>query len=69
MAKIQLLIEIFTFAVLIVALVINVRYAEEKRDAWHKFKVFALVASLLGLIMWFKDLARFSFVFLIIAIL
>jgi len=69
MDKVQLFIEIFTFIVLVVALFVNVDYAAHKKSAWANFKILAIAASIVGLIVYFRILAQYSFLFLIIGIL
>lgn len=66
---IQLLVEIFTFIVLVIALFVNVDYQAQKKTAWANFKVFAIAASIVGLIVYFRILAQYAFIFLIIGIL
>lgn len=69
MGSVQLFIEIFTFVVLVIALFVNVDYAESKKSAWANFKIFAIAASIVGLIVYFRVLAQYSFLFLIFGIL
>lgn len=69
MDKIQLFVEIFTFIVLLIALFVNVDYAESKKSTWAQFKVFAIATSIVGLIVYFKVLAQYSFLFLIFGFL
>ena len=66
---VQLIIEIFTFIILVVALFVNVDYQAHKKTVWANFKVFAIAASLVGLIVYFRILAQYAFIFLIIGIL
>lgn len=68
MDRFYLLSEIFTFIFLIVALFSNAKVAEQRHDAWHKFKVVMIAASIVGLIVWAKELARYSILFLIAAL-
>lgn len=69
MGSVQLIIEIFTFIVLVIALFVNVDYAAHKKTAWANFKILAIAASIVGLIVYFRILAQYSFIFLIIGIL
>ncbi len=69
MGSIQLFIEIFTFIVLVIALFVNVDYAAQRKTAWANFKIVAIAASIVGLIVYFRILAQYSFIFLIIGIL
>ena len=69
MDNIQLFIEIFTFIVLSVALLLNFDYAATNKTAWSQFKVLAIAASIVGLIVYFRVLCQYSFIFLILGIL
>lgn len=68
MGRIQLFIEVFTFIVLVIALFVNVDYAAHKKTAWANFKILAIAASIVGLIVYFRVLAQYSFLFLIMGI-
>ena len=65
----QLIIEIIAFVIMISALFINIGYLENKKTVWHKFKVFAIAASFITFIFYFKSLAQYSFIFIIAALL
>jgi len=65
----QLIVEILTFIMLISALFINIGYLENKATVWHRFKVFAIAASFVTFIFYFKVLAQYSFLFIISALL
>lgn len=65
----QLIIEILTFIVLSMALFINIDRASVKKNQWAKFKVVAIAATIVGLIVYFRLLAQYSFILLILGIL
>ena len=65
----QLIIEIITFIILLRALFVNINKMENKATFWLKFKVFAIAASFVTFIFYFKVLAQYSFLFMMFAIL
>ena len=69
MDKVHLIVSIFTFTVLVVALFVNFDYVVENKTALGKLKVLFIISSIVGLIIFFRILAQYSFVFLIAALL
>lgn len=66
---VQLIIEILTFIVLSIALFVNINRAEQKKNQFAKIKVVAIAAAIVGLIVYFRLLAQYSFILLILGIL
>lgn len=65
----QLIIEIFAFIAGVLSLCIDIPIASERKDKWHRFKVFAVAAALVSMLVYYKEMAKYSFVLIFIYII
>ena len=69
MGVIQMIFEIFTFIVLFASLFFNVDRNYHKKSSITQFKLISIISSIVGLIVFWRYLAQYSILFLIIGII